>query len=42
VKAVGAMLLQGRTKIEKAELKSKYPQIFQGDAISVSPVKKKS
>ena len=42
VKAVGAMLLQGRTEIEKAELKSKYPQIFQDDAISVSPVKKKS
>ena len=42
VRAVGAMLLQGRSENEKAELTKKYPQIFQGDATSATPVKKKS
>ena len=42
VKAIRAMLLQGRTENEKAELISKYPQIFQGDAPAKGPSKKKS
>jgi hypothetical protein len=42
VKAIGAMLLQGRTVDEKAELIRRYPQIFQGNAASTSSVKKKS
>jgi hypothetical protein len=42
VKAISAMLLQGRTENEKAELKRKYPQIFHGAASSNSPAKKKS
>src|SRR5215831_10909130 len=42
VKAIGAMLLQGRTENEKAELIRKYPQIFHGDASPNSPAKKKS
>ena len=41
-KAVRAMLLQGRTENEKAELISKYPQIFHGAAPPKSPAKKKS
>ena len=42
VKAIRAMLLQGRTENEKAELMRKYPQIFHGDASPNSPAKKKS
>lgn len=42
VKAVRAMLLQGRTENEKAELMRKYPLIFHGDAPSKSPSRKKS
>jgi hypothetical protein len=42
VKAIGAMLLQGRTENEKAEVIRKYPQIFHGDAGPASPAKKKS
>ena len=42
VKAIRAMLLQGRTENEKAELIRKYPLIFHGDASSKSPAKKKS
>jgi len=42
VKAIRAMLLQGRSENEKAELMSKYPQIFHGDANPTSPAKKKS
>ena len=42
VKAIGAMLLQGRTENDKAELIRKYPQIFHGDAPPKSPAKKKS
>lgn len=42
VKAIGAMLMQGRTENEKAELIRKYPQIFHGDASPKSPAKKKS
>jgi hypothetical protein len=42
VKAIGAMLLQGRTENEKAELIRKYPQIFYGAAPPKSPAKKKS
>jgi hypothetical protein len=42
VKAIGAMLLQGRTENEKAELIRKYPQIFHGAAPPKSPAKKKS
>ena len=41
VKAICAMLLQGRTENEKAELISKYPQIFHGDTTLTSPAKKK-
>ena len=41
VKSIRAMLLQGRTENEKAELMRKYPQIFQGDATPISPAKKK-
>jgi hypothetical protein len=42
VKAIGAMLMQGRTENEKAELMRKYPQIFHGDASPKGPAKKKS
>lgn len=42
VKAISAMLLQGRTENEKDELMRKYPLIFHGDASSKSPAKKKS
>ena len=42
VKAIRAMLMQGRTENEKAELISTYPQIFHGDASPKSPAKKKS
>ena len=42
VKAISAMLLQGRTENNKAELIRKYPQIFHGDAPSKGPSKKKS
>lgn len=42
VKAIRAMLLQGRTENEKADLTRKYPQIFHGDATPKSPAKKKS
>jgi hypothetical protein len=42
VKAIRAMLLQGRTENEKAELISKYPQIFHDDATSANAAKKKS
>ena len=42
VKAICAMLLQGRAENDKAELIKKYPQIFHGDASSKSPAKKKS
>jgi hypothetical protein len=42
VKAISAMLLQGRTENEKAELMRKYPPIFHGDATPKSPAKKKS
>jgi hypothetical protein len=40
VKAIGAMLMQGRTENEKAELIRKYPQIFHGDATSKTPAKR--
>lgn len=42
VKAIGAMLLQGRSEKEKAELIRKYPQIFHGATSPKSPAKKKS
>jgi hypothetical protein len=42
VKAIGAMLLQGRSENEKTELIRKYPQIFHGDTTLTSPAKKKS
>jgi hypothetical protein len=42
VKAIRTMLLQGRTENEKAELISKYPQIFQDDSTLKSSAKKKS
>ena len=42
VKAIGAMLLQGRSENEKTELIRKYPQIFHGAAPPKSPAKKKS
>jgi len=42
VKAIRAMLLQGRAENEKAELIRKYPQIFHGAAPAKSPAKKKS
>jgi hypothetical protein len=42
VKAISAMLLQGRSENEKAELIRKYPQIFHGDASPNSSAKKKS
>ena len=42
VKAIRAMLMQGRTENEKAELIRKYPQIFHGAAPAKSPAKKKS
>jgi hypothetical protein len=42
VKAIGAMLLQGRAENEKAELIRKYPQIFHGATLPKSPAKKKS
>ena len=42
VKAIGAMLLQGRSENEKAELIRKYPQIFHGDALPKGPAKNKS
>jgi hypothetical protein len=42
VKAIRAMLLQGRTENEKADLIRKYPQIFHGAASPNSPAKKKS
>jgi hypothetical protein len=42
VKAIGAMLLQGRSENEKAELIRKYPQIFHGDAPPKGPAKNKS
>jgi hypothetical protein len=42
VKAIRAMLLQGRTENDRAELVRKYPVIFHGDAPPKSPAKKKS
>jgi len=42
VKAIRAMLLQGRAENDKAELIRKYPLIFHGDAPPKSPAKKKS
>ena len=42
VKAIGAMLLQGRSENEKVELIRKYPQIFHGATLPKSPAKKKS
>jgi hypothetical protein len=42
VKAIRAMLLQGRAENEKAELMRKYPLIFHGDASPKGPAKKKS
>jgi hypothetical protein len=42
VKAIRAMLLQGRTENDKAELIRKYPQIFHGAAPPRSAEKKKS
>ena len=39
VKAIGAMLLQGRSENEKAELIRKYPQIFHGATLPNSPAK---
>ena len=42
VKAISAMLLQGRNENEKTELIRKYPVIFHGDAPPKSPAKKKS
>jgi hypothetical protein len=42
VKAIGAMLLQGRSENEKAELIRKYPQIFHGDAPPKGPAENKS
>jgi hypothetical protein len=42
VKAIGAMLMQGRSENEKAELIRKYPQIFHGDAPPKGPAKNKS
>jgi hypothetical protein len=42
VKAIRAMLLQGRAENDKAELKRKFPLIFHSDAPPKSPVKKKS
>jgi len=42
VKAIGAMLLQGRSENEKTELIRKYPQIFHGDALPKGPAKNKS
>jgi hypothetical protein len=41
MKAIRAMLLQGRTENEKAELIRKYPLIFHGDVPPKSPAKKK-
>ena len=41
VKAIGAMLLEGRSENDKAELIRKYPQIFHGAAPPKSPGKKK-
>jgi hypothetical protein len=42
VKAIGAMLLQGRAENEKTELISKYPRIFHGDATPKSHAKERS
>jgi hypothetical protein len=42
VKAIRAMLLQGRAENDKAELIRKYPLIFHGDAPPKSSAKKKS
>jgi hypothetical protein len=42
VKAIRAMLLQGRSENDKAELIRKYPLIFRGDAPPKSAAKKKS
>ena len=42
VKAIRAMLLQGRAENDRAELIRKYPLIFHGDAPPKSPAKKKS
>jgi hypothetical protein len=42
VKAISAMLLQGRAENDKAELIRKYPQIFHGAAPPNSPAKEKS
>jgi hypothetical protein len=42
VKAIRAMLLQGRAENEKAELIRKYPMIFHGNAQPKGPAKKKS
>jgi hypothetical protein len=42
VKAIRAMLLQGRTENDRAELVRKYPVIFHGDAPPKSSAKKKS
>jgi len=42
VKAIRAMLLQGRAENDKAELIRKYPMIFHSDAPAKSAAKKKS
>jgi len=42
VKAIRAMLLEGKAENDKAELIRKYPLMFHGDVPSKSPVKKKS
>src|SRR5438034_4073305 len=42
VKAIRAMLLQGRAENDKAELIRKYPMIFHSEAPPKSPAKKKS
>jgi hypothetical protein len=42
VKAIRAMLLQGRAENDKADLIRKYPLIFRGDAPPKSPAKEKS
>jgi len=42
VKAIGAMLLQGRAENDKAELIRKYPTIFHAAEPPTSPAKKKS
>jgi hypothetical protein len=42
VKTIGAMLMQGRSENEKAELIRKFPQMFHGDAPPKGPAKNKS